>query len=155
MTSIAGNLMKILAPLVKDGKVRVTQNALGISVEINASVLFAPGEAKLSIDSDLVLRSLAIVMKDDTHSMEIEGHTDNVPISNSLFPSNWELSSARASAVVRLFVDCGILPERMTVIGRSANIPVAENSSPENRARNRRVTILILSKGNDTFSPNA
>jgi chemotaxis protein MotB len=114
-------------------------------VEINASVLFAPGDAKLSPQSIEALGAVAQVLKDDAHAIQVEGHTDNVPISTSLYPSNWELSSVRASSVVRLFIEQGVAPARMTAIGHGANRPVDGNDTPEGRLRNRRVQLMIMS----------
>jgi chemotaxis protein MotB len=75
----------------------------------------------------------------------VEGHTDTIPISTPSFPSNWELSAVRASSVVRLFVGSGVDPRRLTAAGYGDQRPIADNSVPEGRARNRRVTILIES----------
>jgi chemotaxis protein MotB len=145
MTQIARDLQKLLAPLLRDGKVRVTQSARGVSIEINASVLFAPGEARLSSESDAALKVVAGVLREDTHAIQVEGHTDDVPISGPLYPSNWELSAVRAGRVVRLFIDSGVDGRRLTAVGHGANQPVAPNDTPEGRARNRRVAITILS----------
>jgi len=145
LTKLAQDLTSTLAPLVKEGKVRVTQNSRGVSVEINASVLFDPGDANLTPESNAALRALAVLLKDDPHAVHVEGHTDPVPIKNALFPSNWELSAVRASSVVRLFIDSGVAPERLTVVGHGANIAVAPNDTLEGRARNRRVAVTILS----------
>ncbi|MFL6659861.1 MAG: flagellar motor protein MotD [Massilia sp.] len=150
LRKLAQDLSSTLAPLVKEGKVRVTQNSRGISVEINASVLFDPGEAKLTAESDQALRALAVLLKDDPHAVQVEGHTDTMPISNAQFPSNWELSAVRASSVVRLFIDSGVDPARLTVVGHGASIAVAPNTTPEGRARNRRVAVTILSALPDT-----
>jgi len=150
LTRLARDLTSTLAPLVKEGKVRVTQNSRGVSVEINASVLFDPGEARLTAESDQALRALAVLLKDDPHAVQVEGHTDTTPIKNALFPSNWELSAVRASSVVRLFIDSGVAPERLTVVGHSANIAVAPNDTAEGKARNRRVAVTILSALPDT-----
>jgi chemotaxis protein MotB len=78
--------------------------------------------------------------------IQIEGHTDNVPISNPAFPSNWELSSARAGSVVRLLVEQGVPPARLVAIGYADNKAIDTNATPEGRARNRRVNVLILNK---------
>lgn len=145
LTGIARDILKVLSPLVNEGKVRVTQTSRGVSVEINASVLFAPGEAKLSGESGKALRAVAAVLKDDQHAIQVEGHTDNVPISNALFPSNWELSAVRASSVVRLFIDSGIAEQRLTAVGYGPNRPIDSNDTPAGRARNRRVEVMILS----------
>ena len=152
MTRLASDLMATLAPLVKEGKVRVTQDSRGVSVEINASVLFDPGAATLTAESDEALRAIASLLKDDPHAIQIEGHTDNQPIRNSVFPSNWELSAVRASAVVRLFIDSGVADTRLTAVGHGANLPVAPNDTPVGRARNRRVAITILSALPDTVT---
>jgi chemotaxis protein MotB len=145
MARLADTLMRALSPLIASGKVRVTQNALGVTVEINASVLFLPGEAKLSAESGLVLTALADVMRDDTHRLQVEGHTDNTQISNSAFASNWELSAVRAGSVVRLLESRGIAERRLTVIGHGSTQPIVPNDTAEKRNRNRRVTVLILS----------
>ncbi|MDQ1814157.1 flagellar motor protein MotD [Massilia sp. CCM 9210] len=150
LTSLAQKLTSTLAPLVREGKVRVTQNSRGVSVEINASVLFDPGDATLTPESDQALRALAVLLKDDPHAVHVEGHTDPTPIRNALFPSNWELSAVRASSVVRLFIDSGVGAGRLTVVGHGANIAVASNDTPEGRARNRRVAVTILSALPDT-----
>ena len=145
MTGMARDLLKALAPLVSQGKVRVTQNSRGVSIEINASVLFAQGEARLTAESIQALRAVALVLKDDTHAIQVEGHTDSVPISNVLFPSNWELSAVRASSVVRLFMDSGIADSRLLAVGHGSNLPVGPNDTTEGRLRNRRGEVMILS----------
>jgi chemotaxis protein MotB len=145
LTQLARDLTGTLGPLVKEGKVRVTQNSRGVSVEINASVLFAPGDAALTDTSREALSAVAILLKNDPHQVQVEGHTDDVPISNPLFPSNWELSAVRASSVVRLFIDSGMAPARLTAVGHGANLPVAPNDTPDGRARNRRVAVTIIS----------
>jgi chemotaxis protein MotB len=145
LTQLARDLTATLGPLVKEGKVRVTQNSRGVSVEINASVLFAPGDAALTDTSREALSAVAILLKNDPHQVQVEGHTDDVPISNPLFPSNWELSAVRASSVVRLFIDSGMAPARLTAVGHGANLPVATNDTPDGRARNRRVAVTIIS----------
>jgi chemotaxis protein MotB len=145
LTLLARDLTATLGPLVKEGKVRVTQNSRGVSVEINASVLFAPGDATLTDASREALSAVAVLLKNDPHQVQVEGHTDDVPIANPLFPSNWELSAVRASSVVRLFIDSGMAAARLTAVGHGANLPVAPNDTPEGRARNRRVAVTIIS----------
>lgn len=145
MRDMARDIMKVLAPLVKEGKVRVTQSNRGITVEINASVLFAPGQAVLEENSTRTLRAVAQVVRDAGHAIQVEGHTDNVAIQNATFPSNWELSTARASSVVRLFIDSGVGATRLTALGYGEYRPAESNDTPEGRARNRRVTVTMLS----------
>lgn len=145
MTDLARDLLDALAPLVREGKVRVTQSAHGVSVEISASVLFASGDAQLTPQSIDALQAVARVLRKDRHAIQVEGHTDNVPIRNAAYPSNWELSAVRASAVARLFIEDGVAESRLTAIGHAANEPIASNDTPEGRARNRRVNLMILS----------
>lgn len=145
LTGMARTLQDVMAPLVQQGKVRVTQSARGVNVEINASVLFAPGDAKLSGESIEALRAVAEVLRNDDHAIQVEGHTDSVPIRNAQFPSNWELSAVRASSVVRLFVDSGIADTRLTAVGHGSTQPVGSNENAEGRLRNRRVSVMILS----------
>ncbi|WP_332674487.1 flagellar motor protein MotD [Aromatoleum sp.] len=145
MTNMADEIRRVLAPLTQGGQVRVTEGARGISVEINASVLFAPGDAALDPSAVAALRAVADVLARADFPITIEGHTDNLPISTSRFPSNWELSAVRASSVVRLFIEAGVRGALLTAAGYGDQRPVTENYTEEGRARNRRVTILIES----------
>jgi chemotaxis protein MotB len=142
---LARKLNSVLAPLINAGRVRVTQTGRGITIEINASVLFDEGDAALVGNARETLRTVAGLLKDDPHAIEVEGHTDTTPIRNAAFPSNWELSAVRASTVVRLFVENGVAGQRLAAVGRGANQPVASNGDPAGRARNRRVAVTILS----------
>lgn len=151
MTEVASSLIDVMAPLVKEGKVRVTQSRRGVSIEMDANVLFEPGRAELEPKSLEVLRAVAGTLKNEPFNLEITGHTDDVPIRNSIFASNWELSAVRATSVVRLLADNGIAPERLLAIGREASKPLASNDTAEGRARNRRVELMILSGLPDTI----
>jgi chemotaxis protein MotB len=142
---LARRLNNTLGPLINSGKVRITQTERGVTVEINASVLFDEGAADLTGSARETVQAVGALLKDDTHAIEVEGHTDNTPIASSAFPSNWELSSVRASSVVRLFVAAGVAESRLAAVGRGANRPVASNDDPVGRARNRRVAVTILS----------
>lgn len=141
---LARELSASLAPLVKNGQVRVSQSVRGVTVEINAKVLFEEGQAALGGEARSTLGTVASLLKDDPHAIQVEGHTDNMAIANSVFPSNWELSSARASSVVRLFIDSGVAEGRLTAVGHAANLPVAPNVDEAGRVRNRRVAVTIL-----------
>ncbi|KFC69438.1 flagellar motor protein MotD [Massilia sp. LC238] len=144
MEVLAKDLTATLMPLVKSGQVRVTQNARGIGIELNASVLFAQGEATLQQEAREVLGAVAGLLKDAPQRIEVEGHTDNLPITNERFASNWELSAVRAASVVRLFIESGVQDVRLSAIGHGATRPVAPNDTPANQARNRRVAVMIL-----------
>lgn len=144
MTGLAHGILSALAPLIRQGKVRVTQSSRGITIDIADSVLFAVGDARLTAQSSQALQAIASVLAGDTHDIQVEGYTDNAPIKSTLFPSNWELSAMRAGSVVRLFMDSGIEEGRLTAIGQGAKNPVGANDTPEGRARNRRVNITIM-----------
>lgn len=146
MKSVAIDILKAMEPLVKEGQVKVSQSVHGIAIEINASVLFASGQASLEPGSVKALRAVGRVLAQVPNDVQVEGFTDNTPISTLAFPSNWELSTARASSVVRLLAESGAPPERLVAVGYGEFRPVDTNSTAEGRARNRRVTIMILSE---------
>ncbi|MBL8490654.1 MAG: flagellar motor protein MotD [Rhodocyclaceae bacterium] len=149
MRNIAKDVREALGPLVQEGLVQVTETALGITIDINASVLFAPGDARLDPVAVRALAAVGRILAPTDFPIIVEGHTDNTPISNAFFPSNWELSGVRASSVVRLFIDTGVDPRRLTATGHADQRPVADNASPDGRARNRRVAISIESQTPD------
>ncbi|MDR0233555.1 MAG: flagellar motor protein MotD [Zoogloeaceae bacterium] len=143
MRNMAREIMEALAPLVREGKVRVLETSRGVTVEISDSVLFAPGQARLESASVSALEAVAEVLVGGNYPITIEGHTDNVPIQTPQFPSNWELSAVRATTVLRLFSDVGVDPANLTAIGYGEQRPVSGNDTVEGRAHNRRVSILI------------
>jgi chemotaxis protein MotB len=147
LAGMADRLSEALEPLLASGGVRMTRLPHGIAIEINASLLFAPGQAGLRPDSIAALQAAARVLQDSDNAIKVEGHTDPLPIASAQYPSNWELSSARASSVVRVFAASGIRPSRLTATGYADNRPVESNATPEGRSRNRRVTLLVLEDG--------
>ena len=146
MKKVAKNVLDVMQPLIKSGQVRVTQSPKGITVEINASTLFNSGDAVLQPKSVDTLSAVAEVLATTDNPIQVEGHTDNIPINSLAYPSNWELSSARAGSVVRLFTEMGVPAARMVAIGYADNRPVDTNATPEGRTRNRRVNVLILNE---------
>lgn len=146
LRGVAKDVSQALAPLVESGQVKVIEGALGIRVEINASVLFQPGDARLDLVAQRALFAMAQVLVPTDFPIKVEGHTDNLPISNLQFPSNWELSTARAASVVRLFIDAGVDARRLSASGYADQRPVADNANPDGRQQNRRVAIEIESR---------
>ena len=143
MKSIAGDIMAALQPLVAQGKVRLLETSRGVTIEINDSILFQPGQARLQTESISAMQAIASVLATSDFPITVEGHTDNIPIATPQFPSNWELSAMRATTVLRLFNDGGVGAERLTAIGYGETRPLETNTTVEGRARNRRVSILI------------
>lgn len=144
MQSLVKNLNQVMAPLLKNELVNVTQTPRGVVVDINASALFEPGEAALQRGAARTLGAVAKILEAGTEAIEVEGHTDDIPIFTPVFPSNWELSSARASSVVRLFIDQGVAAERLRAVGLASYQPIGSNETAEGRSRNRRVSVIIL-----------
>lgn len=141
---IADELADALEGLIADEQISLKQDALWLEVEINSNVLFNSGSTELSIDAEEVLNKLAVLLSKYPNRISVEGFTDNKPIQSSIFPSNWELSSARAAAVVRLFADYGVEPSRMYSVGYGEFRPSAGNDSEAGRASNRRVVVVIM-----------
>jgi chemotaxis protein MotB len=145
LRNLAKELNQALAPLMAEGKVRMAEGALGLTIDISASALFLPGEARLDLGAVRALDAVGRVLATADFPVRVEGHTDNVPITNPQFPSNWELSAARAASVVRLFIDTNVDPRRLTATGYADQRPLADNATPEGRQKNRRVAITIES----------
>ncbi len=145
MKSIADGLKQVMSPLIEQHLVSINQTRRGVVLDISASSLFKTGEATLQPSSLAVLRQVSSVLSKEDLPIEVEGHTDDVPITTTLFPSNWELSSARASSVVRKLIENGVQAKRLAVVGLASNQPLLPNDSPEHRSKNRRVTITIVS----------
>jgi chemotaxis protein MotB len=143
LKAIAKEIEQAMSDLIDAGLVTVRRNPHAVEVEINTSVLFPPGSATLSAPARKVVTELADVLRKFPHTIHVEGFTDDVPISNAVFPSNWELSAGRAASVVHLFTDAGIQPGRLVAIGYAQYRPVADNATPEGRAKNRRVLLVI------------
>ncbi|MHB2147775.1 OmpA/MotB family protein [Calditrichota bacterium LG25] len=125
-------------------QVSIEMDGSGIHIRMGDNILFDPGRADLKKQAFPILKAVADVVKDDFKQIFVEGHTDNVPIHTSRFPSNWELSAARALSVVRYlhYVE-GIDAARLAAVGYGEYRPLVPNTTPENRAKNRRVEIYI------------
>jgi chemotaxis protein MotB len=155
MAVLANKLVNSLSQLINDGKLRVVQNNRGIRIDIHDTLLFTPGSAELSPAAKQPLGEIANFLKESTNQIQVEGHTDNVPIHTDQFFSNWELSAMRATALVRLFTDSNIAESRLSAAGYGSAQPIADNATPEGRAKNRRVSIMILySDANQSNSDN-
>lgn len=125
-------------------RARVTKTERGVVVSLAEAGFFPAGDATIRDDAMSLVDSLADSLKDSNLPLRVEGHTDTTPISTARFPSNWELSAARSSAVLALLVKRGLSPARLSVAGYAGERPVADNSTPEGRALNRRVDLVIL-----------
>jgi chemotaxis protein MotB len=123
----------------------------GVVMTLSDTLLFKSGEAELSPEARALLHKIARLIHKIDVPVEIEGHTDNVPIATSAFPSNWELSTARAVNVLRYLLEQqAVDPSRLSAVGMSEHQPVASNDTPENRARNRRVAFIFKTRTDKT-----
>ncbi len=125
-------------------RARINGNKDGFTVSLAEAGFFAPGEANVRDDALSLVATITDAVRDSPAQLRIEGHTDSTPIATSRYPSNWELSSARASVVLAQFIARGIAPARLSLAGYAGQRPVAANTTPEGRALNRRVDLVIL-----------
>ncbi|MFT5721345.1 MAG: chemotaxis protein MotB [Motiliproteus sp.] len=129
--------------LIADGRLSISANNLWLEIEIGSGVLFASAKAAPSLSADPILEALATLLKPYANPIHVEGHTDNEPIQSDVFPSNWELSAARAAGVVRMLAHFGVDPTRMAAAGYAQFQPRVSNLSATGRSKNRRVVIIV------------
>jgi chemotaxis protein MotB len=138
-------LNKELEQEIQEGKVEVRLEERGLVVSLRESAFFPSGTDKIAPDSMPTLEKVADVIRALPNVVQLEGHTDSVPIHNSRFRSNWELSCARGIALLEAMTDrFGLARDRFSVVGRADTLPVAPNDTSEGRARNRRVDLIIV-----------
>lgn len=131
------------ADLVQQGLVSVQGNEEWLEIELKSSLLFEIGDAQPANDAVPIMDALADTVRGSELPIRVEGFTDDRPIASNLFPSNWELSSARAASIVKLLAEGGVSPLRLAAIGYGEFQPVATNATDEGRAANRRVVLMI------------
>ena len=146
MEMIADEVEKKLKPLVDKNLVNIHKTNKGVEIEIKSNILFGSGQAVLQKSARPALERIAEVIRKLKNPVNVEGFTDNVPIHTSVFPSNWELSAARAANVVHVFSGLGVAPDRLSAIGYGEFKPVASNDTPEGREKNRRINIVVLNR---------
>lgn len=144
LQQIGAEIIEALAPLLADDMVRIVHRQSWLEVEINTDVLFASGSADLAVAVLPVIDEIGRILAGFDNRVRVEGHTDDRPINTHVFPSNWELSAARAGTVVRRLRAQNINPERLSVVGYGEFRPLAINDSVDGRRQNRRVTLVVL-----------
>ncbi len=136
-------LVQDLESEVAAGQIEIEQLREGLRLNMTQDILFASGSARLAPAGQSLLRKVAGQIRQIPNEVEVQGHTDDVPISTSRFPSNWELAAARATEVVRLLASAGVDAGRLSAISYGEFRPVASNETAEGRARNRRIEIRL------------
>ena len=150
-SQVSGELTDQIRQMTQaDLDIEVTRTHQGTRLSFEDQVLFDFGKAAINPAGFVFLDKIADVLDTIPYVMRVEGHTDNVPIQTRRFPSNWELSVARAVSVVKYFVEVSnIDPRRISAVGYGESRPVAQNDTLSNRAKNRRVEILLLTEGKE------
>jgi chemotaxis protein MotB len=136
-------LVSDLESEVAAGQIAIQQLRDGLRLDLQEDVLFASGSAEVNAGGQAVLGKVAERVKSVPHRVEVGGHTDDVPIRTPRFASNWELASARATGVVRLLAKRGVDATRLSAVSFGEFAPVADNGTPQGRARNRRIEITL------------
>jgi chemotaxis protein MotB len=153
---IESDVRNMLSALLKEseGAIDVKSDSRGVVISVADKLFFETGSADIKDESKEVFDRLATALKKFPQMMRIEGHTDNVPIKNASYPSNWELSASRAINVAKYLIDAhGISPERLSTTGYAEFRPITSNDSPDGRAKNRRVDIVIMSESEINKEP--
>lgn len=147
--------LKQIGKSVHKGGLDVRMTSRGVVISIEDNTLFAPGSATLDPIAYSTLDQVCAVLRTATNNIRVEGHTDNTPIHTAEFPSNWELSTARATNVLHYLIDRGhLLPSRLSAAGYGEYFPRVPNTTKANRAKNRRVDIILLSDATMAQEPS-
>lgn len=144
LQKMADDVERALKDYIDSRLIVVRRTDFWIEVEISTDILFGSGSASIAGAARPILSSVAEILAPFPNAIRIEGHTDNIPISTAVFPSNWELSAARAASVVHLFQNAGVSPRRMSVLGYGEHRPRFDNSVREGRDANRRVVVVVM-----------
>ena len=134
--------------------VNIIREPRGLLIRLNDTVLFDKGSDIIKNNALNILDKIAVVLKNEPNSIRIEGHTDNLPVKTDKFPSNWELSTARATNIVKYLVERHLFnPGKLSVVGYGEYMPLSDNNTEKGRERNRRVDIVVLSSSSKIFEP--
>lgn len=151
---IQATLSSILKSNIKSNKILITSGAEGITVHLLERLLFESGSADLKPEAKAVLDTIAEILRLLPNDIRIEGHTDDRPIHTPKFPSNWHLSIARALNTAYYLMERGVKPEKISIAGYAEFRPIAPNDTEENRAKNRRVDIVIITRKKGPLNKN-
>ena len=153
LAQLQAELATALAAEIERKEIAMRRDPDGLVISLREAGFFPSGSATPRQESIPTLRRLVASLSRRPYDLRIEGHTDNVPIHNSEFDSNWELSSARATRIARIFLDMKAMPaDRLSAAGYAEFHPVASNETSEGRAQNRRVDLVVLPRTRTNFS---
>jgi chemotaxis protein MotB len=143
LEQVAESIENAMSGLIDEGLVVVRHKQDFVEVELRTDILFPSGSSHLTPQAHVMIERMGEALIKFPNDLTVEGHTDNRPINTLEFPSNWELSSARAASVVHLLTERGVEPKRLTVVGHGEHVPVQTNQTEAGRNQNRRVMIII------------
>jgi chemotaxis protein MotB len=146
LTQISDLVSEKFEQLIKDEMIQVSSNELWLQIALKDSILFESGNTEPSNQALIIFNEIAAILTAYNNPVQVEGFTDNVPIKSIKYPTNWELSTARASAIVKVLASEGIAPERLAAVGYGEYQPVASNDTEQGRAQNRRVAIMVAKR---------
>lgn len=149
LSQISDLVSEKFSQLINDQMIQVSSNELWLQIELKDSILFGSGSADTSEQAQKIFDEIAVILKNYSNPVQVEGFTDNIPINSPKYPTNWELSTARASAIVKYLVSRGVSPERLSAVGYGEYQPVASNETEVGRAQNRRVAIMVAKRKMD------
>ena len=154
--AVQERLATLLGQELADGQVRMNVDERGLTISLAEAGFFGPGSAVIQREALPVVDGIAEKLRDLPWDVRVEGHTDNIPIKTAQFPSNWELSTSRATYVLKHLISSNqIPPERLSAVGYGEYRPVASNSTRDGRGLNRRVDIVVLSTTAQALEPKA
>jgi chemotaxis protein MotB len=154
ITEVKAELEKVLKEQIAKNNVRMTEDSRGLTVSMAEAGFFDPGSAAIHPESLVVIDRIAAKLAPLAYSLRVEGHTDNTPIHTAQFPSNWELSTARATSMLQYLIANGnIPPQRLSAVGYGEYHPVTSNDNPAGRAANRRVDLVVLGAAAEKQEP--
>ncbi len=155
LSQLESQLTTEFADLITDDLVGIDSNELWLELKLNSNVLFASASAEPSDAAKELFSQLAAKIRGYDNQVQVEGYTDNQAIRSPLYQSNWELSSARASAAVKMLIDGGVRPQRLSAVGYGEYQPVADNSTVLGRQQNRRVVLMVSRRAPERMSVSA
>ena len=143
LASIAEQIREQFDGLLGDGQLHVRANEMWLELELSSSLLFPSGDALPHQDAFDIIEKIANILGPFANPLQVEGFTDNLPIRTALYPTNWELSAARAASIVRMLAMSDVAPQRLAAVGYGEFQPIADNADSEGRARTRRVGVVL------------
>lgn len=153
LEDITQSLRSAFGELISAGDLEVRGNEMWIEIELNSSLLFPSADALPLDEAFNLIERIAVILAPYQNPIHVEGFTDNLPINSRLYPTNWELSAARAASVVRMLSMGGVDPQRLAAVGYGEHKPVADNTTAAGRRANRRVVLLVSRFTDQRHSP--